>query len=144
MVAAVESEPQTAAEEEALRRSVRRGAPFGGEKWARSTAARLGIVVGVGLVVNAPWLVPSLVRPGGVPVRPEGVEAFAARPDPLDRLAPDAEAGKASGKRGPAAILYELNPRAGWVVAGLDYATHSGAISLTTIFTATSTRMRPP
>ena len=40
-----------------------------------------GLVVGVALVVNAPWLVPSLLRPGGVPVRPEGVEAFAARPD---------------------------------------------------------------
>ena len=26
------------------------------------------------------------------------------------------EAGRASGKRGPAAVLYELNPRAGWVV----------------------------
>ena len=39
------------------------------------------LVGGVALVVNAPWLVPSLLRPGGVPVRPEGVEAFAARPD---------------------------------------------------------------
>jgi predicted NBD/HSP70 family sugar kinase len=29
------------------------------------------------------------------------------------------EAGRASGKRGPAAILYELNPTAGWVV-GID------------------------
>lgn len=29
------------------------------------------------------------------------------------------EAGRASGKRGPAAVLYELNPRAGWVV-GID------------------------
>ena len=38
-------------------------------------------MVGVGLVVNAPWLVPSLLRPGGVPVRAEGVAAFAARPD---------------------------------------------------------------
>jgi hypothetical protein len=42
-------------------------------------AARVGIVVGVGLVVNAPWLVPSLLRPGGVPVRAEGVAAFGAR-----------------------------------------------------------------
>jgi hypothetical protein len=42
-------------------------------------AARVGIVVGVGLVVNAPWLVPSLVRPGGMPVRVEGVAAFGAR-----------------------------------------------------------------
>jgi hypothetical protein len=31
------------------------------------------------VVVNGPWLVPSLLRPGGVPVRPEGVAAFAAR-----------------------------------------------------------------
>jgi hypothetical protein len=47
-----------------------------------ATLARAaGLVVGVALVVNAPWLVPSLLRPGGVPVRPEGVEAFAARPD---------------------------------------------------------------
>ena len=43
--------------------------------------ARVGIVVGVGLVVNAPWLVPGLVRPGGVPVRAEGVAAFGARAD---------------------------------------------------------------
>jgi hypothetical protein len=49
--------------------------------WATRTAARVGIVVGIGLVVNAPWIVPSLLRPGGVPVRPEGVAAFAARPD---------------------------------------------------------------
>jgi hypothetical protein len=42
---------------------------------------RAGVVVGVALVVNAPWLVPSLLRPGGVPVRAEGVAAFAARPD---------------------------------------------------------------
>jgi hypothetical protein len=39
------------------------------------------LVAAVGLLVNLPWLVPSLLRPGGVPVRPEGVEAFAARPD---------------------------------------------------------------
>jgi hypothetical protein len=44
-------------------------------------AARVGIVVAVGLLVNLPWIVPSLLRPGGVPVRPEGVGAFAARPD---------------------------------------------------------------
>jgi hypothetical protein len=40
-----------------------------------------GMVVAIGLLVNAPWAVPSLLRPGGVPVRPEGVAAFAARPD---------------------------------------------------------------
>jgi hypothetical protein len=44
-------------------------------------ARRVGMVVGAALVVNAPWLVPSLLRPGGVPVRPAGAAAFAARPD---------------------------------------------------------------
>jgi hypothetical protein len=33
------------------------------------------------VVVNAPWLVPGLLRPGGVPVRVEGTGAFASRPD---------------------------------------------------------------
>jgi hypothetical protein len=42
---------------------------------------RVGLVVGVGLAVNAPWLVPSVLRPGGVPVRAEGAAAFASRPD---------------------------------------------------------------
>ena len=37
------NEPQTAAEEEALRHSVRRGAPFGDDRWSRATAVRLGI-----------------------------------------------------------------------------------------------------
>jgi hypothetical protein len=45
--------------------------------WAR----RAWFVAGVALVVNLPWLVPSLLRPGGVPVRTAGVAAFAARPD---------------------------------------------------------------
>jgi hypothetical protein len=50
--------------------------------WPRAgTPARAGFVAGVGLVVNLPWLVPSLLRPGGVPVRPDGVAAFAARAD---------------------------------------------------------------
>jgi hypothetical protein len=44
-------------------------------------AHRVGVVVGVALVVNAPWLVPSVLRPGGVPVRAEGAAAFASRPD---------------------------------------------------------------
>ena len=35
--------PQTAAEEEALRESVRRGRPFGGDAWQRRTATRLGL-----------------------------------------------------------------------------------------------------
>ncbi|HTE69570.1 MAG TPA: hypothetical protein VK942_12555, partial [Actinomycetes bacterium] len=50
--------------------------------WPRAGAVRrTGTVAGVALVVNAPWLVPSLLRPGGVPVRPEGAAAFASRPD---------------------------------------------------------------
>jgi len=44
-------------------------------------ARRAALVVGAALVVNAPWLVPSLLRPGGVPVRPAGAAAFASRPD---------------------------------------------------------------
>jgi hypothetical protein len=48
---------------------------------AGGAARRAGLVVGAALVVNAPWLVPSLLRPGGVPVRPAGAAAFAARPD---------------------------------------------------------------
>jgi hypothetical protein len=42
---------------------------------------RAGLVMAAALVVNLPWLVPSLLRPGGVPVRPAGAAAFAARPD---------------------------------------------------------------
>jgi hypothetical protein len=77
-----------------LRGAKRRRGGFRAARWwgTGSAAARergtgfdpargAGLVVGVALVVNAPWLVPSLLRPGGVPVRPEGVEAFAARPD---------------------------------------------------------------
>jgi len=37
------NEPQTAAELEALRRSVVRGAPFGSERWVRKTAFKLGL-----------------------------------------------------------------------------------------------------
>jgi hypothetical protein len=48
---------------------------------ARRTLARVGVVVGVALAVNAPWWVPSVLRPGGVPVRAEGAAAFASRPD---------------------------------------------------------------
>jgi hypothetical protein len=54
---------------------------------ARFKAARVGLVAGVAVVVNGPWLVPSLLRPGGVPMRPEGVAAFAARAEgPLGTL----------------------------------------------------------
>jgi hypothetical protein len=54
---------------------------------ARHRYMTAALVVGAALVVNAPWLVPSLLRPGGVPVRPAGAAAFAARPDgPLGTL----------------------------------------------------------
>jgi hypothetical protein len=44
-------------------------------------------VLAAGLLLNAPWWVPSMLRPGGVPVRPEGAAAFASRPDgPLGTL----------------------------------------------------------
>jgi hypothetical protein len=45
------------------------------------------VVLAAGLLLNAPWWVPSMLRPGGVPVRPEGAAAFASRPDgPLGTL----------------------------------------------------------
>jgi hypothetical protein len=47
----------------------------------RGPVGRVGLVAGVALVVNAPWMVPSMLRPGGVPVRAEGAAAFASRPD---------------------------------------------------------------
>jgi hypothetical protein len=53
----------------------RRRRPVGGG------AGRVGLIAGVAVVVNAPWVVPSVLRPGGVPVRPEGAAAFASRPD---------------------------------------------------------------
>jgi hypothetical protein len=59
-------------------------APPRSKPGSRTDAALLAAVA---LVVNAPWVVPSVLRPGGVPVRPEGVEAFAARADgPLGTL----------------------------------------------------------
>jgi hypothetical protein len=42
---------------------------------------RVGAVLAAALVVNLPWLLPSVLRPGGVPVRPAGAAAFASRPD---------------------------------------------------------------
>jgi hypothetical protein len=47
----------------------------------REAVGRVVVLLGVALVVNAPWLVPSVLRPGGVPVRAEGAAAFASRPD---------------------------------------------------------------
>jgi hypothetical protein len=55
--------------------------PDGAVGAASGAARRTALVAGAALLVNAPWLVPSLLRPGGVPVRPEGAAAFAARPD---------------------------------------------------------------
>lgn len=37
------NQPQTQAELDAIRRSVRRGQPYGGEAWVRATAKRLGL-----------------------------------------------------------------------------------------------------
>jgi hypothetical protein len=38
-------------------------------------------VLGFAAVLNLPWIVPALARPGGVPADPAGVAAFAARSD---------------------------------------------------------------
>ncbi|HEX6678943.1 MAG TPA: hypothetical protein VF486_28500 [Actinomycetes bacterium] len=46
-----------------------------------ASGRRLLAIAGLALVLNAPWLVPSVLHPGGVPVRPVGVAAFASRPD---------------------------------------------------------------
>jgi hypothetical protein len=52
-----------------------------------ASGARLLAIAGLAAVLNAPWLVPSVLYPGGVPVRPVGVAAFASRPDgPLGTL----------------------------------------------------------
>ena len=62
----------------------RRGSASGGARALplyRGTLGRVGVVVGVAVVVNAPWLVPSVLRPGGVPARAQGAAAFASRPD---------------------------------------------------------------
>jgi hypothetical protein len=50
-------------------------------RFFQSALGRVAVLLGVALVVNAPWLVPSVLRPGGVPVRAEGAAAFASRPD---------------------------------------------------------------
>ena len=47
-----------------------------GRPWRRA-----GTVLAAALAVNLPWLLPSVLRPGGVPVRPAGAAAFASRPD---------------------------------------------------------------
>jgi len=49
-------------------------------RW-RPAFGRAAVVMLLGLVVSGPWLVPSLLRPGGLPVRPLGVAAFAPRAD---------------------------------------------------------------
>ena len=51
--------------------------------WEGRAAAgrRAGTVLGLALLLCGPWLLPSLLRPGGLPVRPAGVAAFASRPD---------------------------------------------------------------
>jgi hypothetical protein len=51
------------------------------EALARPALRRAAVVLAASLLLNAPWWVPSVLRPGGVPVRPAGVAAFASRPD---------------------------------------------------------------
>ncbi len=51
------------------------------EAVTRPALRRAGVVLAAGLLLNAPWWVPSVLRPGGVPARPVGVAAFASRPD---------------------------------------------------------------
>ena len=53
-------QPQTAAEQEALRTSVRRGAPYGDDRWTKTIAARLGLE--------------STLRPRGRPPKQEATE----------------------------------------------------------------------
>src|SRR6266498_2268207 len=47
-----------------------------GRPWRRA-----GTVLAAALALNLPWLLPSVLRSGGVPVRPAGAAAFASRPD---------------------------------------------------------------
>jgi hypothetical protein len=53
-----------------------RGTPRG-----RAIGKRASVVLFCGLILNLPWLVPSLLRSGGLPVRPAGLDAFAAGSD---------------------------------------------------------------
>jgi hypothetical protein len=46
-----------------------------------SGLARAGVLLGFAVVVNLPWIVPAVARPGGVPADPAGVAAFASRAD---------------------------------------------------------------
>jgi hypothetical protein len=46
----------------------------------RPVARSVGVLA-FAAVVNLPWIVPALARPGGVPADPAGVAAFAARSD---------------------------------------------------------------
>jgi hypothetical protein len=48
---------------------------------AAVSARRVGWALGLGLLVNLPWLLPSVLRPGGLPSTTAGLQAFAARSD---------------------------------------------------------------
>jgi hypothetical protein len=53
----------------------------------RREPLRALVVLGFAVLVNAPWWLPALARPGGVPADPAGSAAFAARADtPLGLL----------------------------------------------------------
>ncbi|HEY6796202.1 MAG TPA: hypothetical protein VI248_16125, partial [Kineosporiaceae bacterium] len=55
--------------------------------WRSPRWRALAGYVGFCLVTALPWAVPAVVRPGGLPSDPAGVDAFAARPDsPLGAL----------------------------------------------------------
>ncbi len=59
--------------------------PWPGERAA--SVRRAVWALGLGILVNLPWLVPSLLRPGGLPSTGAGLQAFAARSDsPLGTL----------------------------------------------------------
>jgi hypothetical protein len=98
-----------------------------GARRVPAAAARVGLVAAAALVLNAPWWVPSVLHPGGVPYRQAGVDAFASRPDgPLGTVgslltlggiwnADVVPPGRASWLWLPAFALVAVIAVAGWV-----------------------------
>lgn len=72
--------PQRTTQRQAATHAATEQRPSHPLRW-RQALGRAALVMALGLVISAPWLVPSLLRPGGVPVRPLGVAAFAPRAD---------------------------------------------------------------
>jgi hypothetical protein len=56
-------------------------AGFPARRSRSASPGRLALIAVLAAALNAPWWVPSVLYPGGVPVRPVGVTAFASRPD---------------------------------------------------------------